>query len=330
MRILATLVCLVWMANDASAQKLPPVLLSPEQSLCDSSAWQLVFSDDFDGPELDRTKWHSYNVYPGQETEYWEEGRYNTWTNCIWKDENVVVSDGTCKLIVKQETATWKGCETCTEVTRNYTGGILETYYTNAFHSGRFEARIKMPVFEYAHCAFWLWHGDSVNEIDIAEAYGNPYWPFFPLRSGNNRYCNYSLHSWPPKHNPYNLGHHEIRNHYPRQRWIDRLRGRYFRQDEWHVYACEWDSTQVSFFLDGQLVNTIRKYHQDGKEAECSGNTGAWEVLQGFPYNSRSGCNLRFNTAISKDRSHRSPGFKVLGQMEIDYVRVRQRRPASS
>src|SRR6185437_2305104 len=83
-------------------------------NICDPSPWQLIFSDDFNGDTLDLTKWHTYGVYfdqfpPGDN---WGNARCGQGSGAVYLDDNVVVSDGTCKLITKEGFYEWN-CDTC-------------------------------------------------------------------------------------------------------------------------------------------------------------------------------------------------------------------------
>jgi len=226
---------LLGFTKKVQAQNLPPVIFGSGTNLCDPSPWNLVFYDDFNGTDLDRSKWHSYNSFPHYESDNWTEGRTSvgtTYGQSINLDRNVVVSNGTCKLIMKREPTTWV-CDTCTmtPVSRNYTSGMIGSYWSNYFNSGKFEARIQFPTYKWAHSCFWYYYGSRVNEIDVAECYGDPFYPWLIGRGGNYRYNNYSLHAWPPNQNnpndpnPYNLTHHEIRNRFPHQTWADHIMG---------------------------------------------------------------------------------------------------------
>ncbi len=304
---------------------------------------------------------------PGGDSENWGEGRYVGPYNSIYKDENVVVSNGTVKLQMRKEASSWR-CATCNMNTAytNYSSATIATPYTHSFNSGRFEARIKMPTFPYAHSTFWLWHGTSINEIDIAEAFGtNAATGQFPINT-------YHLHAWAPNAfnqnipNPYHLPRDaSISNDFPGQGWLNYIYwpalqfgrpGDYeqwyrsaYRQDDFHTYACEWDTSAIRFYLDGKNVNTIWKYYQTRYSSRIrqlfgilpykvgstcnptpggyTSNPNTWQVTNGFPYNNQSHSNLRFTIAIDEEDPNHPSG--LLGEMEIDYVKIWQLHPES-
>lgn len=322
--------------------KLPPVNLPAGKHICDDSSWQLVFRDHFDGITLNPA-WLTFNSWagmPGGDHEHWAEARCVYPYNAIYKDENIEVNNGTVKLYLKKEPATWqcRGCSTARQA--NYTNATIALPYTKAFNAGRFEARIKMPVFKWAHSTFWTYMGNTVNEIDIAESYGVsgvPAWPVFKYAPT----CNYSLHAWDPpaQENPHQLRHDDVTNRYPGQHWYDWLGGKYFKQADFHIYTCEWDSTVVRFYLDGKMVNELWKYYQERRQnkragynykagAGCSLGPGIWRILPGFPYNNQSSSNLRLTIAVDQEDDQHPDG--MLGAMEIDYVKIWQRHPEGS
>ena len=316
---------------------------------------------------LDRNKWKTFNAWDGmrkvitpgdtitEDHEDWGQARCTAPFNQIHRDENVYLKDGYCHLSFKHEKSYWK-CKSCHDtdaVTSNYTSGNLRTFFykngqRKSFNSGKFEARISMPIFNYAHSTFWTWHGSIVNEIDIAEAYGNPANPYWPIVGGNNLYCDYSTHSWPPDsaHNFYRLPHIEIMHRYPGQAWWDVVYNRYFDQKAFHTYSCIWDTTHVAFYLDNQWVNTIHKYYRDReitmrygpfglftrrywvRETSPCITSGTWEITPGFPWNNFSESNLNLTTGIDKDESDPNDNrVYELGEMVVDYVKVWQRHP---
>lgn len=310
----------------ASAQSRDTILPAGTQ-LCDTTAWQLVFSDDFNGTDVDRSKWHTYGVWEGKEDDNWEEARWGPGGARfqIYEDSNVVVKDGICHLRMFKKDAAWK-CPSCKEQrTAPYTSGELCSYYIAQFTYGRFEARIKHPTFTKAHSTFWLWAGgpgpEGQPEFDITEAYGNPFWKT-PFSGYNNRFNNYSIHYWGINYKP----HYEKMQRYPAQHYINYVLNNYHRQDEWHTYTMEWEPASVSFFLDGVLMKRYDKYlSKSGKSAPCtidsSGST--WKIPEWFPPLS-GGCNIRLTLGIDENVAAQQQGF--VGEMEIDYVRVWQRK----
>lgn len=343
---------------------LDPVSFPLNTNLCDNAAWKLVLYDDFNGTTLN-PQWLTYNTFRGMqpgENDNWDgarrqggvEGDNDSW-NAVFLDQNVVVSNGTCKLLVKHEPVDLT-CPSCPVTpTRYYTTGELYTPYLrgntnddnyNWFNSGRFEVKIKMPYYNKAHTTIWTWPsvdtpGYGVNEIDMVEAYGKG----SPLTTKSF----YNLHAWGPKQtepNALNLPRDAtVGELYPRQAWWNLWPNR-LDISQWHTYTCEWDSTTIKLYLDNQLFRNISKYYYIKRvkkefwpfgyyayEVKVSGcitdQTDPYKVTYAYPYFDKPWCNFRITTAVDGAQSE-SPVTNtstLLGQAEIDYVKIWQRHP---
>ena len=309
---------------------LPSVTFPVGTHLCDTAEWKLLFSDDFNGTTLG-PEWITFKSWagmPGGDHEDWGLARAND-ANMIFRKENVIVENGTCQLIIKNEPSRWH-CNTCSMDTfyANLTGGMIALPYNKfSFHSGKFEARIRFPVFRGCWNAFWLWNGAGVNEIDIAESIGGTKpWPYLGTKAHNK--TTYSLHAWGPDEsrgepNPLHVVRHaEQTGQYPDQSWWGYFKGKHFRQDDWHVYTCEWDSSVISFYMDDNLINRYWKYQRQNTGSTCTPAAGSWNVLWGFPYNNLSYSQLRLTTGMLPAFKGNPDAVYELGRMEIDYVKV--------
>jgi hypothetical protein len=354
-KLTATICCLVLScALYAQNGWLPPVSY-PSALFCDPAPWKLVLSDDFNGTQLNRDIWDSYLRGGSNNDENWEGARNggnggNNW-NYVDLDENVVVSNGTCKLITKHEPVNWN-CASCPVNTpRYYTCGTLTTPYfrasqPNYFNAGRFEVRMKMPFFNRAHTTVWTWYGRSVNEIDFVEAYGSGR----PNIMANN----YNLHAWgpDPANNPFHLPDNAtLSGSYPGQSWWQMLtRSSTYNYTAWHTYTGEWDTASIKLILDNTLINTIWKYYYTVRigfgprgsrnpvryydlniGSGCIGTrSGEYKITYGYPYNSNSQSNFRITPYIDGTYSQQGDYTNTsttLGQAEIDYVRIWQKHP---
>lgn len=238
----------------------------------DPTPYKLVFQDDFNGTILDRTKWRTYKSWHGMvDNEYWEQARVINYRHVTLLDENVILTGGNCHLILKNKTNSWeyKNCATCPVIsttTHNASTGLLATYHVDpitgkdvSWNLGKFEARMKLPTHTRTHACMWVYHADGtgpsdgVNEIDMAESYGDPYMPG-GKSNGNNRRVTSSTHHYKPFMR-------ENIEHYKHMQWWDYVRGRFFNQAEFHTYTCEWDLNRVTFYVDGIVDRGVHKYH---------------------------------------------------------------------
>jgi len=191
--------CLIVTTSHGQIYTWPgPVNFPVNTNICDNTPMKLVFYEDFSDTSIPPGKLITYTSWdampkvllPGdtitQDHDNWDGSRLaggasdipNSW-NCVYRDQNIIVSNGTCKLQVKHESVDWH-CDTCSaNATRYYSGAMIATPYywnnqRNYYNSGMFEVRMKMANFYKAHTTLWTWFGTygGVNEIDMAEAYG--------------------------------------------------------------------------------------------------------------------------------------------------------------
>jgi beta-glucanase (GH16 family) len=140
-----------------------------------NTASQIIFSDDFNGTALDKTKWE---LCPEQE----RQGRSS------WKDNMVSVGNGYLRLKFMRDQTLGRSKTTNKVLADNWirAGGIrtMKKDYSPLFENsyGYYEARIKFPVVCGTWGAFWLmsrtqWitsdEGIDGTEIDIVETIHN-------------------------------------------------------------------------------------------------------------------------------------------------------------
>jgi beta-glucanase (GH16 family) len=126
----------------------------------------LAWSDEFDGPEIDSTRW-AFDLGNGPTN----PGPLYGWGNGEWEyytssRDNAAIENGS--LVITARRQDWGG--------RSFTSARLVTRGKYSFRQGRFVARIKMPEGNRMWPAFWLL-GDRVEswpmcgEVDIAEMF---------------------------------------------------------------------------------------------------------------------------------------------------------------
>jgi beta-glucanase (GH16 family) len=194
-----------------------------------SSAWTLVWSDEFNGPDgssVDASKWVTEtggNGWGNQELEY-----YTT------RPQNAYQQDG--NLVIKVLNEKYTGAD---GVTRDYTSARLKTLGKFSQAYGRFEARIKISRGQGIWPAFWML-GDDIDkpgwptcgEIDIMEnigkepalVHGTIHGPGYSGANGIG--------------SPYNLADKKP------------------FADDFHVYAVEWEPNAIRFYVDKDLYAT--------------------------------------------------------------------------
>lgn len=189
----------------------------------------LTFCDDFSEAEnaddtgLDMDKW-GYQL--GDGSEYGIPGWGNNEQE-YYKEENSYVSEGNLYIQAKLEEYGGK----------TYTSSKIVTDQKFSQTFGRFEAKIMLPLGDGLWPAFWMMPQDSVyggwarsGEIDIMEAKGRlPYHASGAIHYGSN---------WP--NNVYQHGSIEL------------AEGEGI--DTFHVYAVEWTSTSITWYVDDEVM----------------------------------------------------------------------------
>ena len=197
------------------------------------AALSLTWSDEFDGTSLDTGNW---TIDIG-------DGCPNLcgWGNSeleYYRAENVTVTGGNLVLTSRQES--YGG--------RSFTSGKVHTRNKQAFLYGRIEMRAKIPTGEGMWPAFWMMPQDDAyggwaasGEIDIMESVNGTTSIGGTIHYGGG---------WPD--NTYSSGSYSD--------------GGSNFADEFHIYAVEWDTTQIRWYVDDVLFSTKNssQWYSDG------------------------------------------------------------------
>lgn len=132
--------------------------------------WVYIFGDEFNGSELDKSKWKECYDYgcDYNENTYFKKG-----------ESHHILDAGTLKLAVKYDPGVYEiwhwdnGVFYTTQEYRPYTAGMLES--KQKFKHGLFEISCKLPEGRGLYPSFWLYGGNPNEEFDIFEYKGeNP------------------------------------------------------------------------------------------------------------------------------------------------------------
>ena len=128
--------------------------------------WELVWSDEFDGNgSIDSGNWFHQTQLPLGGS--WYNGEIQHYTDRI---DNSYVSNGTLKIVAKEETYTDQG------YTKEYTSARLNSKY--AFTYGKVEIRAKLPEGIGTWPALWML-GKNIDEPGAyweTQGYGTTPW----------------------------------------------------------------------------------------------------------------------------------------------------------
>lgn len=242
-------------------------------SQCPSTTWKLVWSDDFDGASgtaVDGSKW-TYDSGPN-----WYNGELQDYTTGTTNAS----LDGNGDLVIEARKEAREG--------KQYSSARLKTEGKKTFTYGRFEARIKFPYGQGMWPAFWMLGGNSwpnTGEIDIVEnlgrepsiAHGTMHGPGYSGTAGPT--ASYTLPG-----------------------------GAVF-SDDFHLFAIEWETNTIRWYVDDTLYSTKTP-------ADIGGNK--WVFDHGFF--------IILNLAVGGDWPGDPDGTTVFPQhMVIDYVHVCQK-----
>jgi beta-glucanase (GH16 family) len=189
--------------------------------------WELVWSDEFDGPEIDKAKWK------------YETGGHGFGNNELQfytdRADNSFLDKG--QLVIRAQADKFKN--------RNYTAAKLQS--VQAWTYGRFEFKARLPKGKGVWPAIWMMPSDmkkyggwpQCGEIDIVEQLGHePNRVYGTLHHGN-------------PHPPAGKGAS-----------VQLKQGSL--TDDWHEYALEWFPGEIRWFVDGELYQVQNSWFTSG------------------------------------------------------------------
>jgi beta-glucanase (GH16 family) len=200
-----------------------------------ASGWRLIWSDEFNGPAIDGSKW-SFEVNGGG-------GGNNELQYYTARPENARIENG--RLVIEARKEQYSG----PDGTRQYTSARLRTLNKGDWLYGRFEARIKLPRGQGIWPAFWMLPSNNKygnwaasGEIDILEAINTN------AAGGNTIYG--SIHfgnTWP------NNKHTTVAYKPPTS-----------IADNYQTYAVEWEPRAIRWYVNNVLYSTQTQWDSGG------------------------------------------------------------------
>ncbi|HEX3385773.1 MAG TPA: glycoside hydrolase family 16 protein, partial [Mucilaginibacter sp.] len=188
----------------------PPVVVT-DTTKTTAPIYSLVWSDEFDGPDIDTSKWNfeTGNLSVNNEKEYYQKA-------------NASIQDGNLVITAKSEPTNGQP----------YTSARMNTMNKFSQTYGRIEARIKVPMGLGMWPAFWML-GTNITtvswpkcgELDIMEHINNTPTIYGTMHWNLNGHVSYgsTTQSTP---------------------------------GDYHIYAIEWDQTEIRWYVDGTLYQT--------------------------------------------------------------------------
>ena len=197
----------------------------PAESLTDTTVWKLVWSDEFNAPQLDTNTWRLSDGGGG-----WGNGELQKYTNL---PENIRLEQG--NLVIEAR-----------KTDSGYTSARMNTRFGERFTYGRVESRMKIPQTQAIWPALWMmgdtnekaWPG--CGEIDIMEAIGK-----------EPRVVHGTVHG------PGYSGAKGIGKGYTTPALGDSKESIHDFGSEWHIVSLEWEPEAIRWYMDGVLFNTL-------------------------------------------------------------------------
>jgi beta-glucanase (GH16 family) len=150
---------------ETRAGDVPRTLEGHEFLTSPGEGWQLVWHDEFEGEELDRSKWDARLPWGGTDG----TGRHhkNDYASYIM-DHNIELGDGTLKLLTRREDVTAANGRVF-----NYTQSMMTTSRQFRHKYGYWEVRAKLPAKAGPGLwpAFWTLADGWPPEMDILEVW---------------------------------------------------------------------------------------------------------------------------------------------------------------
>ena len=225
--------------------ELEPVFFGSCEASNGVPFWQLVWSDEFNAPDIDMSKW-SYDVGTGDWGWGNNEAQFYTNNSSNLIEPNSFIEDG--KLIIQARDENYSNM--------SYTSARMKTKHKGDWTYGRYVIRAKMPTGTGTWPAIWMLPTDNVyggwpysGEIDIMEAVGFDHGNI--IATAHSERYNWWNGTPPPS------GELTVNDFHT----------------EFHDYIIEWDEDFIKWYVDDTY------YHTYGNNLQGS---FAWPFDQDF------------------------------------------------
>ncbi len=282
------------------------VLLAASPGVAAEQPWRLVWSDEFEGDQLDETRWT-----PAADC----GGGGNHERQCyVVSQDTVSVRDGLLRLTaIKRRTRglanPWAG-PTGPMKTGDYASGKIVSQGKASWLYGRIEARARVPGGQGVWPAIWMMPETNAyggwprsGEIDILETI-NLGAPCDTCEGGRENRIFGTIHFGKGS----GEAHRQHSGPFPMPP----------SADGFHVYAVEWSPGQIAWFVDG--VRYFRATAEDWKPVDDKAGPAPFDQ----PFHLI--LNLAFGGAWPEGANAQGVDEAALpATMEVDWVRVSQR-----
>ncbi|MEP6343128.1 MAG: glycoside hydrolase family 16 protein [Maricaulaceae bacterium] len=276
-----------------------------------SKGWVRVWGDEFDAPELDRSKWEP-------EVSCWGGG--NNEKQCYTdRSENIIIEEGVLKLRAQKESISGPKypqgrADRGPMLTREYSSGKVRTRERASWKYGRIEARIKLPKGQSTWSAFWMLPAGDLyggwplsGEIDIMEAVN------LGAKCGDCGSAEVEYRTSAALH----FGKASPDNVFITDK---RALANLAAVDDYHEYAVEWGEGSIHWFVDGEkfLSATADDWYSDAID-KAENESGPFDQAFYLMFNLAVGGDL---PDLNNEKRFNPKSFP--SELWLDWVRVYQ------
>ena len=266
-----------------------PTLVIPDTfPVAEGDELTLVFSEEFDGPEIDPEVWF---FATGDGTEKGLPGGWGNNELQYYLPDNAMIVNGVLEITARRETVG----------NLNYTSARINTEDRFAFKYGRIEASMKLPSGQGLWSAFWMLPQDddylcsgepciwsAFGEIDIVEAVNLD-------GTGSNEIFS-TIH----------YGGELPANQSTETRYTPSVDV----TEDFHTYTLEWDEDEIRWYFDGALYAVANSWFTDADGQE-------------YPAPFNRPFHILLNLAVGGNFPGSPNGTTPFpATMEVDWVRV--------
>lgn len=255
----------------------------------DIDGLSLVWNDEFNGTELDLTKW-GYQL--GTRDVYGQSRGPSGWGNNelqYYTEDAVSVEDGS--LVITAERQNYEDME--------YTSARILTRDLASFTYGYFEARMQLPTIQGMWPAFWMMP-QPANENSTGNEYGG--WPNsgeLDIMEARGRV-------------PKEVGNALHFGGYPNHQYLADSYATKTSIAEWHTYGVDWRPESITWYVDGEVsfkLTNSQWWTASSSEASA-------------PFDKPFYILLNLAVGGNYDGGRKPPEDFVSASMYVDYVRV--------
>ncbi len=302
--------------------------------------YELVFSDEFDGYEVNQNRWNTQLRWDGEFNGSWYEYRIINGEKQFYVNTQSVDAEHQAKVVTAHNPFSFDGSRLAIRAAVNphlesvaptqpsqigrglnygnldpllkrqpFLSGALSSHDKFSRKYGYFEARIKLPSHVGTFPAFWLfhqrerWQQTKRTEIDIMESLGHA-----------TRFVYTSFHYFDNVSVTY-PGDANFLKPQPN----GQIEGVDFSSD-YHVYAVDWRPGEIIWYINGEEVSRLADQNVDNEEMYVILNLAIGGNWVNFP--ATAGGLGRSPDQLYPTVGEQSAGEFGNPQLEIDYVRV--------